>query len=433
MFSFEILKNEYEKILGYPLFKDYGELTESYRATNTIVHPVCGIFRMQDSSVTAVPSPFLGVFTAEIEMVVVPDLLEEVERKMNDAAVYANGTSLFVEDGGRTYSVTYQCQTARVGEKTDLPWYHGAVFILRQAIAYTIIEGGLPSSGVRLYIDGHLVPTLSLAKTRAHTTSVLPNAQGRGQAVTEMTALGFDFNIPVLLGDDLANIFARHIDADRSNRALCVELEEGTRRNSYIMGIVSISENVAPPQVVGMGISLAEIPETAAIFNGLWSETEVTGIYANAPIPPTDAGVVVFWGDGTSDRTPKNPHIYTDGEPTHTVRVFDLSDGIVAPSVGDQLEGVTLIVTEKTSAFPFSSGTDLLTFSSGDGITVQAGHFCMRISDGGSMLYLPLDHSLDDWHGLDAGDEIRVPITGTVTKYTGELPLAYRLRDREVF
>jgi hypothetical protein len=128
------------------------------------------------------------------------------------------------------------------------------------------------------------------------------------------------------------------------------------------------------------------------------------------------------------------PHIYTDGISSHVVRVFDLSDGIRGISVGTNLLGCNLIVTSRTRASSFTNNFVFVAFSTGEAVILRDGRFCVRLSSGGSTVYIPADRDLGngDGYGFEAGDEIRLPYVGTVTSYVASLPLAYRLGDQEV-
>lgn len=439
MFDLKILKDQYEKALGYKLFKDYGELSESYRLKNEVVHPVSGVFRVEPMTVTAIPSPFIGVASATVEMVVVPERVAEVEKKMNDAAMMLNGTSFFIEDEGTTYAVTYSMQTAAVGEKADIPWYHGAVLPIRQTVTYSIIEGGFPSSKVELVIDGHPVPFMSLVETRAQTTSVYPDTSGRGTTASEMSAFGIDITVPHLIGDPLSDIINEHLDKERGNRALCVELKKAGESTFRIMSIVSVSEAAQSPQNVGMNVSLAELSDIAAIFNDLWKFVDVEGFLATPGMivdPEDDSypdGYVVFWGDGTAEKNPSGVHFYTDGKTKHTVILFDLSDGYAEPKIGETIYGRSLIATKLRSG-KLVNGTWYLKTTDGEGIVVYGSRVSIALKDAdGNLAYFPIDQYIS---GLDnheeSGKEIVAPFKGAIESYDStELMLLYRKREKE--
>lgn len=439
MFDLKILKDRYEQAVGYQLFKDYGELSASYRLKNEVIHPVIGVFRVEPMTVTAIPSPFIGVASATVEMVVVPERVAEVEKKMNDVAMMLNGSSFFIADEGVTYAVTYSMQTAAVGEKADIPWYHGAVLPIRQTVVYSIIEGGFPASEVELKIDGYTVPFLSLVETMTQTTSVYPDASGKGTTAAEMSAFGIDITMPHLIDDPLSDIINGHLERDRGNRALCVELKKAGESTFRIMSIVSVSESAQSPQNVGMNVSLAELSDIAGVFNDLWKFVDVEGLLATPGMivdPEDDSfpeGVVVFWGDGTAEKNPSDVHFYTDGKTSHTAIAFDLSDGYAEPKRGDVLYGVTLYTSEMRSD-ALVNGTWYMKTEDGEGIVVYNSRVTIALKDASGKLYnYPIDRYLAGGESyVESGKEIVVPFKGAVESYDStELMLLYRKRERE--
>lgn len=438
MFDLEKLKDHYEAALGYPLKRNFSELSEAYRDRNDIVFPIGGIFVVNPMVITAVKEPFIGILSAELTVFAVPQRVEEAEAHINDIAADLSGSSFFVEEDGKRYAVTYSCQTCTVGERGVIGWAHGEVFPITQVISYSIIENGLPASDFSLEIDGHTVPFLSLQETKVHTSSVYPDENGRGTTASEMSAYGIDFTVPSLTNHLLSEIFNEHLGNDRGNRALCVGLARAGEYTYRLMSIISVGDSVQPPQNVGLNVSLAEVSEIAAIFNDLWRSQDVNGEVASlSDIDVSGFGgdVVVFWGDGSADKNPTHSHFYTDGKDVHTVLVFDLfGDRYIAPRAGDKLYGARLrfggVRTED-----LVEGEYYLRSRTYEGIAKQSGRICVVLNDEkNEKLYYPIDAPIDDKRtlGIRMGFTLICPFKDIIRSYNNAIGITYKRRDVEV-
>ena len=438
MFDFEKLKNHYEAAVGYPLNRNFSELSEAYRDGNEVVFPVGGIFVVNPILITAIRKPFIGTLSAELTVFAVPQLVEEVENHLNDVAVALSGTSFVIEEDGKRYVISYSCQTCTVGEKSDIGWAHGAVFPITQVISYAIIENGLPASDVFLEIDGHSVPFLSLQETKVHTSSVYPDDKGRGTTASEMSAYGIDFTVPNLTNDLLSEIFNEHLENDRGNRAICVGLTKAGKCTYRIMSIVSISDNVQPPANVGINVSLAEVSEIAAIFNDLWNYHDVSGNIVGLEeigIDRFTEGVVVFWGDGSADKNPTNAHFYTDGNEKHTVLLFDLKgDRYIEPRVNDNLYGTTLLFDGVTTS-DLKDEEYYLRSRTYEGIMKHGGRICFVLNnEKNEKRYIPIDTAIDDRGslGIEKGFSVMCPFADKIRMYDRSIGVTYKRRSIEV-
>lgn len=426
MNDFEILRKKYQDLIGYALFKDYGDLPKAERVGNSVVFPVCGLFRMNPMVITAIPEPFIGTASAEIQLFTVPERLEEVVGTLNKKAAEVNGTAFYVEEDGKRYAVTYACQTASVGDKIDLAAMHGAGFIVRQVITYSIIEGGLPSSDVRLKINGHNVPLINLTETKVHTPIVFPDEHAQAVTASEMGAFGIDFNTPTLTGTEVGQMFADHMLTADSNRAVCVELQRGEKTDLRIMAITKVAESAAAPQNAGMGVSLADISDIAATFDGFW-------IYEETEAPVVEARrfqgeSVVFWGDGTAEKNPKGFHFYADKKTSHEIRYFLYGlENTVLANVGDSIDKRILYATEDIIATAYPAEHVLMKTDKGERIFTSGTHICMDAYDeeGDLMMYI-IDELINSdggvgAYGIPKGKRIAFPAGGTLTVTTSKV------------
>ena len=341
MINFNELKDKYEAELGYTIFMEEGEMLDFFRSGNTINKPICGVYSVNPIAMTAIKRPFIGISTVNIEVLAPPDRWEEARDKMNAVAAKLNGEAVeLTDDEGTKYSVSYNCQTCSVdGHIIDVSIGCGEVFPLRQTISYIIIESGVSAYGAKLWIDGMIVPILSLAESKIHTTSVYATENGDGNTASEMESYGIDFTTPYTT-DAVCDLFRDAVNNKTGNTAHCVMVEKNGIKSCYIMQFANASNSISPPQNIGFNISMTEIHPSVADFDGLWAEKTVSGGYAPIyldKIRNNDSDireVTVFWGDGKADHYDTNGgtyyHIYDDGRASHVVRVFKTYDSNLA-------------------------------------------------------------------------------------------------------
>ena len=83
MISTTKIKEIYEDACGYTLYNDYGGVDAAIRVRNEIEYPVCGLFKMQPVTLTAIRTPFIGVASANIEIIAPTHMMEEVRTTLN--------------------------------------------------------------------------------------------------------------------------------------------------------------------------------------------------------------------------------------------------------------------------------------------------------------------------------------------------------------
>ena len=332
MIDFNVLKKEYESKTGIELFNEEGDIKDFFRDVNEIKKPICGKWHVNPIPLTAVKKPFCGIATVDITVLAFNGLWEATRDTMNEFATEHNGTSVEItDDEGRTYSVSYNCQTCGIINAVhDVYVGNGEVFEITQQISFIVIESGVSSYDVTLYIDGNQVPILSLVENKIHTTSSIPSNNGVINTISEQEGYGIDFIVPYMR-DDCGNLFREIIDRSTGNEAHCVVLDVAGKKSCHIMQFVQATSNIQPPQNVGMNVSMVELEQTIAKYNRMWMKQTVTGEMATVFVGNFNSTYIksctIFWGDGTSEHydvkeQPSAVHIYTDGLDSHTVRVF---------------------------------------------------------------------------------------------------------------
>ena len=338
MIDFEKLRKAYQEATGFTVFMEEGELLDFYREKNEIITPVCGTFKVNPITMTAIQKPFIGIVTANITLLASPSEWEAVRDKVNDFALVLNGSSEKMEGtDGETYSVAYNCETCVVGDRIlDVAAGVGEVFPIAQTISYIVIEDGVSAYDARLWLDGKEIPILSLVENKVVASSVYADGRGTAGMAAETETYGVDFTTPYTT-EEICEVLREAINGSALGIPHCVTVEKNGKKASKIMQFGNISDTVSPPQNIGFNVSLVEVQPLSVEFDGYWGEVDTEKAYAYflpTQISALEQGlvkIVFFWGDGTSDEweagdTTRLVHFYTDGITKHTIRAYKIYD-----------------------------------------------------------------------------------------------------------
>ena len=387
----------YAEAVGYTLYADYGEAEEALRRGNGIEYPVCGVFRLQPATLTAIRSPIIGIASASIEIIAPMHMHDEVKARLDAAAEALNGTSCELsddEDAETVYSVSFNVQTCTAQQRSDIGAWCGECSVLSQSLSFVFVEAGVSAYSVRLRIDGMDVPLLTLSETKVHTTSVYSDSHAVGYTASEQEAYGIDFTSPYTKSD-VGALFRRAVNGRTGNEAHCVEIEKNGSSDIYLMSISAASDTVQPPSNIGFNISLTELSVPAGHFNGYWrryvhSAPFITLAVLDEKLPRIDGTErIVFWGDGSADRIDEGfagYHAYSDGMEVHDVLCFSCAKTRLYREIrlGEELCGKELrIGVDRTAADADASEeeryllwayqyTDPIDFDAPDGVPDQA-------------------------------------------------------------
>lgn len=299
MIDFEKLKSAYETASGLELFRDFAELDASLgtRSRREISWGKVGVFVVEPTTLTAVSSPFIGVLTASVIVLDLPDTYTDTVDALNTAAEGLNGTSATID----TYTVTWSLQTAAAGELQDFGHYVGKCVPIRQTMTVQIIEGGRTSC--KVYLDGLPLPILSLTRRKVDVTRSMPDADTAATRVqVEQTAVGVDLQTPALVGG-AAEIIAHELRQQSGEKlAHLIEIDEDGVTDCYLMYLTTITEAVQPPLCIGYTISAVEAPRNAATpthFEEIApTSVAMNGRYRLYDFPASDLGFSVSFADG---------------------------------------------------------------------------------------------------------------------------------------
>lgn len=298
MLDFDKLRKLYEKETGYKFYHDYGEISEevlAYRKRNELVYPVFGMFRTTPVQLTPVRGSFVGVVTANITVLCRPDMIDEVRQKLNETAERLNGSTGQL-DG---YTYTYNMETCAVGEEIRDNILDYTVPI-EQNITYSIVEGGVSSYSVQVWIDGFQLPALSVMQTRTRTSSMYAGEDMVGRVGVQAESYGLDITLPWISGG-IVDVLRRECSHGSKNRAHAVVVDNNGDVSAFMMICGNVVTSAQPPLNAGLTISLVEAaPETVRI-PGWWKEYKPSGKVLLIPTANMNAGDTVLWGDGAGE------------------------------------------------------------------------------------------------------------------------------------
>lgn len=407
MLDFDELRAMYEEAIGYHLFHDYGELTDAYiacRKKNSISYPIFGIFATTPVQLTPMQGAFVGTVTANITIFCRPDQIEEVRINLNDTAVKLNGQTGQV-DG---YTYTYNTSTCYVGEelKDNILDY---TIPLYQSVTYSIIEGGVSSYAVKVYIDGFQVPALSVVQTRTKTSSTYTGYDMVGRVGEQMEAYGLDITVP-WLDSGIIGVLRRECASGSHGTAHAVEVDNNGDITAYMMICGNIVTTAQPPLNAGLTISLVEADQTAVKIPYWWEPFTTSGRICMYT-PESGETATILWGDGTGSRaTGFTWHRYAEAG-THTAyicRWMDSAD-FIPIQTGMDISGARLRVAINI-AIPSLQDRDMVITRNG-GTTVKNGRLYMV----DEVTNIPIDRQHPDgFYYISMGDIFDGILSGEV-------------------
>ena len=351
--------------------------------------------------------------TANVTIFCKPDQLEDVRKNLNDTALRLNGQSGQV-DG---YTYTYNTSTCYVGEelKDNILDY---TLPLYQSVTYSIIEGGVSSYAVKVYIDGFPVPALSVLQTRTKTSSTYAGYDMVGRVGEQMESYGLDITAP-WLDSGIIGVLRRECATGSHGTAHAVEVDNNGDISAYMMICGNIVTTAQPPLNAGLTISLVEADQMAVKIPYWWEPFTTRGrICMYTPEPGETA--TVLWGDGTGSRaTGLTWHRYAEAG-THTAyicRWMDSAD-FIPIQTGMDISGARLRVSKYVTSASLQD-RDMVITSNG-GTSVKNGRLYM-IDD---VTNIPIDKQVnaegfaiqrgDIYDGILSGEVIQ---SGTILEY----------------
>lgn len=314
--------------LGFTLYEDRGEYIAALREHNEIIAPICGVFRMNPLVVTPIQGLFLAQANAAVEIAADKKTLAQIRSTVDALAEKSGETFPLEDDEGKTFIVTVAYSTAYVGTERSAPNNIGTVIPVNMTVNYTVIENGVSSNDVRLYLDGHPVFVTEFSVNHQRVADSYAITTGIANTVTAQSIRSFDFISP-LLHSDLGKLYRRSVWDDDANTAHCFTMQVDGDTYAYIVTFGNTSASGQQPQNVGCNVSLMSAPPEVLSFGDGWQiiETDLNTDQTHTLTAAEYARKIVFWGDNTftvwdCTKSLENiSHVYPDRE-NYVIRIF---------------------------------------------------------------------------------------------------------------
>ena len=301
MISNEQFREYIANKLGITLFADFGEFESAYRVHNSVVMPLCGIFRMNPMTVTPLQDLFIASATATVEIAAEEKDVAYVRALVDGLASSANGETVSMEDADhKTFMTTFSYSTAYVGLERTAPNNTGKLIPVSMTVYIAIIQNGVSSCDVKLTLDGNPVYFTEFVASHQKIADSYVTGSGITSAAITQSVRSFDFVAP-LLSSTIGAAFRSSIFGDGGNEAHCFTVEIDGVTYPYIAVFGNTSGTARAPQNVGCNISLMEGDPATLTFGSGWSSQTVNGNAVTLSAPSTGQRNIVFWGDGTSE------------------------------------------------------------------------------------------------------------------------------------
>lgn len=386
-FDYTLLTADMAAKTGYKLYSDFGEISPDdmpRRRLNEIVTPVVGVFRLNPVPLTALATPYIAVVSGTIEIPAISERAEDIRKHLNEVAADFNAKAERKTQGDTTFTVVYNFETCSVDDKRrDVGLYSGEIIVITQAVTFTIVERGITALDTELKINGLSVPFLRLDESRVSTSETTPNTEGHGEVSVTQEMYGITFDTP-LMDNSLGEMLLDVVNNGAGNKAFAVEVIRNGKSSAYLMAVGTAATSANPPANIGVSVSMAEINPMAAMYNDLFSKSTLRGTVVTLSV----RNAFVYWGDGLCECiNGYTPHVYTDGDTTHTVYVLPYGD---SERYGNVVQGASLfrkVLRPKRTITVEELPATVLTTSENDKIVVSGGRVSMVV--GG--VYIAID------------------------------------------
>lgn len=310
--------NQFGKV--FRLYTNDGEFRKAFRDGNDITEYINGICRVSNSSLTPLKSLSILTMNVEVEFCIRVDNLEKdangnyievlnIEALCENFVNSQNGQTITLTEEDKTYVLAVNTEMPIVGvERLVTPL--GKCLPITLQIFYTMVENGVNSSNVSLYIGGEEVPYTDLTIDRVFVNTVAQKATEEvGKTINEQNSVSISFVAPLTttaLGKDYTDII---LDGG-NNVALPVTIDYKSlnKKANYTMTFSSLKHTSSGVQNVGVQGTLVEVDTNVADFKtlniGKWTfgEAVINKQYADQYVSvsiPTQGKYFIDWGDDT--------------------------------------------------------------------------------------------------------------------------------------
>lgn len=323
MHSIETQLNNAQNSVVFKLFDNVANMVSAYRKGNNIVQSVQGIFSLAPSNLTPIKNLNIAVVTARLELAVnidtlPPEVTDDGEivdyplvrlvRDIWDGFAEANnGTPITLTDNdGKSYSVTPSYSLMSNGSVEILTSETGEVMSLATTMSFTVVENGINTNDISVYINGEdiMFGQAVITRNRVADSSVYAdnntstNIVDSSKSVIQQNGIGIDLNIP-LLYSAVGKQIARDIMFGGNNTAYAVVINDkrGYINGAYIMTTGSNTLGMIPAENVSARVSLVEVAPFIATFDSKWIQLSYSGTGTYTKTIDLPAGATIVWGE----------------------------------------------------------------------------------------------------------------------------------------
>lgn len=176
-------------------------------------------------------------------------------------------TLSMTDDQGNNFSVAMYSGVAISGVIGFHP-KAGEAMPMSVSITMNFAQDGVNGQAVKIYMDGELVPYMSLNPSRSSqlSTDVQSNTQAQKHIATS-TAYGIQFTCPSATGNAATIAVYDYITETEPNSAHFIEVVWGDQRDdTYLMLFTSANATVAGAEFAGLNATMGEAYETVEYF-----------------------------------------------------------------------------------------------------------------------------------------------------------------------
>lgn len=308
----------------FKLFADVGEYQKAYKLddSNTVTRYINGI--LEALAPSRLPIKNLQVITQTFRISFVLDMallekdedgeyleVKQVREILEKYIIANNGKPYYLDAEQISFEVTPSFSGITVGT-ASLMSPIGNVLPMYLDFSCVFVEGGTNTNTVSFIVNGEDMYFQEYSITRTRTAESNMFANGKSSAtVAQANGISLQLKMP-LLNTTQSKAIENDVWSGSQNQAICVErvrtLQNNERvYNAYIMTYGNNAENGAVGQNVGQVVDFVEGKQDILTYGGNWRTQEFTASVGDMSFVGgvSISGikvVVVFWGDGTSER-----------------------------------------------------------------------------------------------------------------------------------
>lgn len=274
--------------ITFVLHNDTGEYVKAVREDNDVKDIVNGMVSVTSSEVQNTSEGLtIATMTTRVELLVpCRDTEEDInEIVLNDDGTYGeelartgnkaflqsvrnwldefcanNGTTTMTDEDGKIYNVSYVYSLVATGIR-QMDSFAGDSFTFVIYADYTLIQGGLNSREVKIFLDGTEIgySNMTLRRVPTQEVSVFSGA-AIGKSLTSDTVLGISVSLPASTKEITSTVLDYILHGNR-NVTHFLELRTENDSNFYLVQFGQNEATASGVLNVGMTVTFVEVPD----------------------------------------------------------------------------------------------------------------------------------------------------------------------------